>query len=110
MGRRGFLGEFEQMVLLSILQIGRDASGPAISEQLEVKAGRRVSRGALYSSLDRLERKGLLRWSVAGATSERGGQPVRNFELTEPGLETLRTSMQALLNLSSGLESTLRNT
>lgn len=110
MGRQGFLGEFEQMVLLAILQIGPDASGPAISEQLEARAARRVSRGALYSSLDRLERKGLLRWSVAAATSERGGQPVRRFELTESGLATLRTSMQALMKLSSGLESTLRST
>ena len=109
MGRQGFLGEFEQMVLLAILRLGAEATGPGIGGELEARAGRRVSRGALYSSLDRLERKGLLRWK-AGATSERGGQPVRNFELTEPGLESLRTSMQALLNLSSGLESTLRNT
>ena len=109
MGRQGFLGEFEQMVLLAILRLGAEATGPGISGELEARAGRRVSRGALYSSLDRLERKGLLRWTVVGATSERGGQPVRNFELTESGLESLRTSMQALLNLSSGLESTLRN-
>ncbi len=109
MGRQSFLGEFEQMVLLAILRLGADASGPAVSGELEARAGRRVSRGALYSSLDRLERKGLLRWSVAAATSERGGQPLRQFELTDSGLEALRTSMQALLNLSDGLEGTLRS-
>ena len=109
MSRQGFLGEFEQMVLLAILQLGSDASGTSISAELESRADRRVSRGALYSSLDRLERKGLLRWSVAASTSERGGQPVREFELTEAGLQALRTSMQALMNLSSGIENKLRS-
>ncbi|GMR13897.1 MAG: hypothetical protein BMS9Abin29_2123 [Gemmatimonadota bacterium] len=104
MGRQGFLGEFEQMVLLAVLQLDDTAHGPSISRELEGKAGRRVSRGALYSSLDRLEGKGFLRWKVEAATSDRGGHPRRCFQVTEAGLEALRTSRQALTNLWAGLD------
>jgi PadR family transcriptional regulator len=104
MGRHGFLGEFEQMVLLAVLQLGDTAHGPRISRELEGKAGRRVSRGALYSSLDRLEGKGYLRWRVEAATSERGGHPRRCFEVTKSGVEALRTSRRALTNLWAGLD------
>ncbi len=104
MGRQGFLGEFEQMVLLAVLQLEGRAYGPNISEALETQAGRRVSRGALYSSLDRLQQKKFLRWRIEGGTSERGGQPKRRFEVTAAGVKTLRTSRDALTNLWSGLD------
>lgn len=105
--RHGFIGEFEQMVMLAILQLGTAAYGPDISEQLERKANRRVSRGALYSSLDRLQQKGLIRWEIERATSERGGHPKRRFEVTGTGLKALRTSHRALTNLTTGLEEVL---
>jgi PadR family transcriptional regulator len=108
MGRtNNFLGEFEQMVLLAILQLTDAAFGTAISQQLEERAGRRVSRGALYSSLDRLEQKGYLRWEIAPATSERGGQPKRCFEVTHQGLEALRASHAAWVSLTDGLDDVL---
>ena len=100
---------FVAISVKAVLAGDAQTSGTSISAELESRADRRVSRGALYSSLDRLERKGLLRWSVAASTSERGGQPVREFELTEAGLQALRTSMQALMNLSSGIENKLRS-
>ena len=95
------------MVLLAILQLDRAAYGPAISELLERRAGRRVSRGALYSSLDRLQQKGLLEWRIEPATSDRGGHPKRRFEVTQPGLAALRTSRRALINLWAGLDDVL---
>jgi DNA-binding PadR family transcriptional regulator len=104
---KSFLGEFEQMVLLAILQLEQSAYGHRISAELEERAGRRVSRGALYSSLDRLERKGYLRWEIAPATSERGGQPKRRFEVTAEGLQVLRVSHQAWLSMKAGLEDLL---
>ncbi len=107
MGRQGFLGEFEQMVLLAILQLEGQAYGPNISEELEGQAGRRVSRGALYSSLDRLQHKKFLRWRIEGATSERGGHPMRRFEVTAAGVKALRASRRALTNLWSGLDHVL---
>ena len=62
MTRKNSLGEFEQILLLAILRLKDGAFGTPIASELEVRAGRAVSRGALYSSLDRLEKRGYLRW------------------------------------------------
>jgi PadR family transcriptional regulator len=107
MGHHGFIGEFEQMVMLAILQLDTEAFGPRISEELERRAGRRVSRGALYSVLDRLEQKGYLRWEISGGGAERGGHPKRRFEVSRAGIEALRTSRQVLHNLWAGLDDVL---
>ena len=64
MTRQAALGEFEQLLLLAILGLKMDATGAGVSRRLEEKAGRDISRGALYSSLDRLERKGFVTWKV----------------------------------------------
>jgi PadR family transcriptional regulator len=107
MTRQASLGEFEQLVLLAVLRLDRGASGPAISAELEEKAGRSVSRGALYSALDRLEAKAFLTWRVEPSTPERGGHPSRLFSLTEDGLEALREHQRALRALADGLEGVL---
>jgi len=104
MGARSNLGEFEQLVLLAIMQLADDAYGPSISRLLEEALGRSVSRGALYSSLARLEQKGFLRWTIEAASSDRGGNRNRRFAMTEEGLETLREARAALMILSEGLE------
>ena len=102
-----FLGEFEQMVLLAIAKLGADAYGPAISGELEESASRSVSRGALYTTLDRLRGKGLLDWSVEPGDDSRSGLPKRRFSVTPDGVAALRTSRNALLNLWDGLEDVL---
>lgn len=107
MGRQGTLGEFEQLALLAILQLEDEAYGPQISELLEERAGRHVSRGALYSALDRLQQKGFLAWRIEEATSERGGQPRRRFEVTSAGVAALRTWRQVIHNLTDGLDDVL---
>jgi DNA-binding PadR family transcriptional regulator len=105
--REYHLGEFEHMLLLAILQLPGRAYGPAISEELERKAGRGVSRGALYSSLGRLEEKGFLRWTLEEPGPERGGHAKRRFELTESGLEALRSYRDALLRLWANVDGVL---
>jgi PadR family transcriptional regulator PadR len=107
MTRQASLGEFEQLVLLAVLRLGDDASGNAVSGELEEKAARNVSRGALYSALDRLEYKGFLTWRVEGSTPERGGHPSRIFSVTGTGLEALREHQRALRNLTEGLDAVL---
>jgi DNA-binding PadR family transcriptional regulator len=107
MTRQGSLGEFEQLVLLAILRLRDSAFGTAISTELEEKAGRRVSRGALYASLDRLESKGFLRWELEAPRPERGGHPARRFTVTESGLDALRDHRRAFGRLSAGLEDLL---
>jgi DNA-binding PadR family transcriptional regulator len=107
MGRKGFIGEFEQVVLLAALQLKDGAHAPAISRKLEEDAGRPVSRGALYSTLDRLERKGLLEWHIEARSGDGDGQPKRQFSVTDEGIEALRASREMLLVLWEGLDEVL---
>ena len=67
---KAFLGEFEQMVLLAILQRGKDANALEIRRELEASANRRVTKGAFYTTLDRLERKGYLTWEARAAEKQ----------------------------------------
>ena len=101
------LGEFEHMLLLSVLQLREGAYAPDVSAELERKAGRGVSRGALYSALGRLEEKGFVRWSLEAPGPDRGGHTRRRFEVTDAGLAALRTYREALLRLWSNVEGIL---
>ena len=100
------LGEFEQMVLLAVLGAGQDedAYGINIHAELEARTKRRTSRGAVYMTLDRLEKKGLLQSHLTDPTPERGGRAKRCYRVTKPALEALRASRRALINLWEGLE------
>lgn len=99
-----FLGEFEQMVLLAILQLRDEAFAVSVLKELDRRAGRSVSRGTLYKTLERLEAKGLVRWTAEGGPPERGGHPRRRFSVTGRGLAALRESREALNRLWEGLE------
>jgi DNA-binding PadR family transcriptional regulator len=99
-----FPGEFEQMVLLAILQQGDRAFALEVRREIEESAGRSVSRGAFYTTLDRMERKGLVRWTEEDPPEPRAGGPLRRFQVTPEGLEALRSSRAALDALSRGLD------
>ena len=88
MGRDGYLGEFEQMLLLTALRLGEEAYGAAMSQELEERIGRRVSRGAIYVTLDRLEAKGLIQSRMSAPRAERGGRPRRLGVETTPRAPT----------------------
>ena len=107
MPQQGYLGEFEHLVLLAVLQLGAEARAIDLRERLETDANRTVSRGALYATLERLTQKGYLTWTVEETVPERGGIPRRCFAATESGLEALRKSRAAMRKLADGLESTL---
>ena len=107
MPAKHYLGEFEQLVLLAILQLRDDAYAPNISRVLEAKAGRGGSRGALYATLDRLERKRFVEWKIEAATSRRRGNRRRLFTVTPRGVEAAAVSREALLRLWKGLGSML---
>jgi DNA-binding PadR family transcriptional regulator len=108
MATPAYLGEFEQLLLLAVLRLGADAYGVDIARELEARAGRAVSRGALYTSLDRLEDKGLLRWKVVVGTPERSGLPRRLYTVTDAGLAALRASRNTLRRMWRGLEGVLK--
>jgi PadR family transcriptional regulator PadR len=103
------LGEFEQLVLLAILRLQADAHGVGIGRALEEDAGRNVSRGALYTTLDRLESKGLVRWRLATGGEERARLPRRAYAVTAKGLAAVRSSHRALARMSRGLASILKD-
>jgi len=101
------LGEFEQMVLLAVLRASRSdvgAYGITVFEELAARAGRRISRGAVYMTLDRLEQKGLLASYQTAPTPERGGRARRCYRATRPALAPLKASRRALIRLWDGLE------
>src|SRR3954471_19754359 len=102
-----YLGEFEQLLLLAVLRLGSEAYALEIARELDVRAGRSVSRGALYTSLDRLEDKGLLRWKSAAGTPARNGLPRRLYTVTAAGLTALRASRSTLRRMWRGLEDLL---
>jgi DNA-binding PadR family transcriptional regulator len=102
-----YLGEFEQMLLLAILQAGDDAYTIPLRRILQERAARTVARGALYTSLDRLEAKGLVRSWMGEPSAVRGGRARRYFAVTSDGIAALRAAHVAMRTLAEGLESVL---
>jgi DNA-binding PadR family transcriptional regulator len=99
------LGEFEMLVLLAILRNGDSPYANRVREDLEANAERRVTRGALYHTLDRLVEKGLVEWELTPSeTPERGGHPMRQLEVTPSGIEAVRRSRDVLLSFLEGLD------
>lgn len=86
------LGEFEEIVLLSIGALGRDAYGVSIKDLISQKTKRTPSIGALHSALSRLEDKGFVKAEVGEATKVRGGRRKKYYQITIAGKEAIRTS------------------
>jgi PadR family transcriptional regulator len=103
-----YLGEFEQLLLLAVLRLSADAYALDIARELDLRAGRSVSRGALYTSLDRLEDKGLVRWTPAAGGAARSGLPRRLYTVTPAGLAALRASRDTLRRMWRGVEHLLK--
>jgi DNA-binding PadR family transcriptional regulator len=82
---KGYIGEFEELVLLTIASLGEEAYGVSIKENIENKSDRRISIGALHSTITRLEEKGLIKSWLGEPTQERGGRRKRFFEITHQG-------------------------
>jgi DNA-binding PadR family transcriptional regulator len=101
------LGEFEQLVMLGVLQSGDDAYGVPVWRAIEARAARKVSLAAVYKTLDRLEAKGAVRSHVGEPTAERGGRAKRVYRVTPPGLRALRASITAVRRMSAGLDGVL---
>ncbi|NNF14404.1 MAG: PadR family transcriptional regulator [Gemmatimonadetes bacterium] len=100
---RKYLGEFEQMVAAAILRLGEKAYGVSIIQTIEERTGRPVSSGALSVTLDRMEKKGLLRSRLGDADDGRGGRPRRYVDLTAEGREAASEARAAMLRLWQGL-------
>jgi DNA-binding PadR family transcriptional regulator len=104
------LGEFEQSLLLAIAHRGDGAYGVAIRQEIERRTGREIAVGALYTALDRLERKGYVSSTMSDPTPERGGRSKRYFSLRPAGATALRQSRERLDRMWAGLAPDLRRT
>ena len=98
-----WLGEFEQVVLFAVAQI-EDPYGTTIREEIERRTGRQVSAGAIYTTLDRLEARGLLTSWWGEPTAERGGKRKRHYKLKPSGREALARSWQAMRAMARGFD------
>lgn len=101
------LGEFEQLVLLAVLQSGAEAYGVPVWREIGARTGREVSLAAVYKTLVRLESKGYVESGLGAPTAERGGRGKRLYRLTGPGLRLLRASLASLARMAEGLQGVL---
>jgi DNA-binding PadR family transcriptional regulator len=99
MTNRGYLGEFELMLLLAVVHLGEEAYGVPISRELERNRGRSVSVGSVYAALERLEGKGLIVSALGDPTPERGGKAKRYFRITKDGLQQIHETRRVLTKL-----------
>ena len=97
------LGEFEYLMLAAAARLGDGAYGLAIRQQIEGTTGQRCSLGALYTTLDRLETKGLLKTWMGNPTPQRGGRPKRMVQVTAKGARAAREFYEAVLRVSEGV-------
>lgn len=89
--------------MLTILRLGDDAYGVPISREIERQTRRAVAFGTVYATLERLQKKGLVRSNLGEATPERGGRAKRFFRVTSPGLRAVREMKRNLIRLWTGL-------
>jgi PadR family transcriptional regulator PadR len=103
------LGDFEQLVLLAVLRLERDeeAYGVTIRRDIHDRSGRDVSISAVYTTLDRLEGKGLLKSWVGEPTPQRGGRRRKCYALRPAGIAALRQAYRAFTAMAHGLQAQL---
>ena len=103
MPKANYLGEFELLVMLTVMRLGEGAYGVPIAREIEQQTGRDVAFGTVYATLERLQQKGFVRSDLGDATPERGGRAKRYFRATPTGLRTVRETKPSLIRLWKGL-------
>ena len=100
-----YIGEFEQIVMLALLRLGANAYGMKVRQEIKDVANRSTSLGAVYTTLERLEGKGLISSAIGETTEERGGRAKKYFKLTATGIAALRHSLNSVEAMKAGLGS-----
>jgi PadR family transcriptional regulator PadR len=98
-----YLGEFEEIVMLAILRLGVNAYGVTIRREIESQIQRTTSVGAVYTTLERLEKKGYVTSRHGEPTAERGGRAKRYFQVEGAGADALERAMIARQRLLKGV-------
>jgi PadR family transcriptional regulator, regulatory protein PadR len=104
------LGELEQTILLAVLRLGDQAYGVSIRREIALCTRREIAPGALYTTLDRLERKAILVARDGDPTPERGGRAKRFYKVTREGRALLVAAQRSFRNLMAGLDLLNRTT
>jgi DNA-binding PadR family transcriptional regulator len=102
------LGELEQVVLLALMRLGEDGFGVGVQQEIESRTERRVSLGAVYTTLARLEEKGFVASRVGDPTPRRGGRRKKLYRVLPKGRRALVTSIETLHALTKGLNPSLQ--
>jgi PadR family transcriptional regulator, regulatory protein PadR len=102
------IGEFEQLILFALVRLGPEAYGVSLRREIETRTAREISPGALYTALDRLEKRGLVVSRLGDPTPERGGKRKRLYSLQPAGERALARVYESLRLMSSGLGARLR--
>jgi len=97
------IGEFEYLLLTAAARLGEEAYGAAIRQEIQGATKRRCSIGALYTTLDRLETKGLLKTWMGDATPQRGGRAKRMVRVTAKGVQAATAFYDAVTRVSRGV-------
>jgi PadR family transcriptional regulator PadR len=105
MGRA--LGGFEQTILLALLRLGDGADGVSMRREIEGRTGQEISTGALYTTLERLDARGLVSHELGESTPVRGGRRKKVYTLEEAGLRALRESYDTFSAMVRGVEAQL---
>ena len=98
-----YLGEFEQLVLLALLRLRENAYGVTVRQEIAQKAGRNVSLGTVYKTLERLEAKGYIASRVGNPTPERGGRRKKFYRIEPLGNRALSHSFETLRRMAKGI-------
>ena len=97
------LGELEQLLLIAVLRLKQDAYAVSVRDEVEKRIGRSLSRGTVYVTLERLERKGYLNSKLGSPTPERGGKSKRMFTIRATGIKALQKSLGDVTEMCAGL-------
>jgi PadR family transcriptional regulator PadR len=104
MSGRDYLGEFEYIVVLALLRLADRAYGVTVRQEIEFRAKREVSIGAVYATLGRLETKGYVTSHRGDPTPERGGRSKRFFRVTAKGVTAVNRTQRVLQSMTEGLD------
>ncbi len=102
------LGDFEQLILMAMIRLGADAYGVSLRQEIESRTGRTISAGALYTALDRMEKRGFVTSRLGEPTPARGGKRKRLYTLLPAGERALARVYESLRLMAGGVSARLR--
>jgi DNA-binding PadR family transcriptional regulator len=104
MPKTGYLGSFEHLVLLALMRLDDQAYGVTVRQEILARTKRDVSLGAIYATLERLERKGYVRSRLGEPTAERGGRAKRFFRIAGKGVKAVNGMHKAVYRMAAGVD------